>query len=221
MTYADHGEGYWQGIYIVVKNNNLEDGVHTVHATIDDVKVIYDDKTDTWQFQNDYAGSSNVVTYNTFTPYFPANVVRVDNTYVGIAEVPIADLATVDMCSGIRKINIANFKKISGIELRLDKIYKEWNVPTDKLAEVKVLLNDDPEKVFCETTVADDYIELEDKFYNLTFKDKLVYSIEKNYDKLKQSLVLLGVAVILMAIAGVIEVYLTVPIANFILSIFG
>ena len=53
-----------------------------------------------------------------------------------------------------------------------------------------------------------DYIELEDKFYNLTFKDKLVYSLEKNYDKLKQSLVLLGVAVILMAIAGVIEVNL-------------
>ena len=162
MTYADHGEGYWQGIYIVVKNDNLEDGVHTIHATIDDVKVIYDDKTDTWQFQNDYAGSSNVVTYNTFTPYFPASVVRVDNTYVGIAEVPIADLATSDMCSGIRKINIANFKKISGIELRLDKIYKDWNVPADKLAEVKVLLNDDPEKVLCESTVADDYIELED-----------------------------------------------------------
>ena len=162
MTYADHGEGYWQGIYIIVKNGNLEDGVHTVHATIDDVKVIYDDRTDTSQFQNDYAGSSNVVTYNTFTPYFPANVVRVDNTYVGIAEVPIADLATADMCSGIRKINIANFKKISGIELRLDKIYKDWNVPTDKLAEVKVLLNDDPEKVFCEATIADDHIVLED-----------------------------------------------------------
>lgn len=162
MTYADHGEGYWQGIYIIVKNDNLDDGAHTIHATIDDVKVIYDDKTDTWQFQNDYAGSSNVVTYNTFTPYFPASVVRVDNTYVGIAEVPIADLATADMCSGIRKINIANFKKISGIELRLDKIYKDWNVPSDKLAEVKVLLNDDPEKVFCESTVADDYIELED-----------------------------------------------------------
>lgn len=162
MTYADHGEGYWQGIYIVVKNNNLKDGVHTVHATIDDVKVIYDDKTDTWQFQNDYAGSSNVVTYNTFTPYFPANVVKVADSYVGIAEVPIADLATADMCSGIRKINLAHFKKISGIELHLDKIYKDWNVPTDKLAEVKVLLNNDPEKVFCETTVANDYIELED-----------------------------------------------------------
>ena len=66
-----------------------------------------------------------------------------------------------------------------------------------------------------------DYIRLEDKFYNLTFKDKLVYSLEKNYDKLKQSLILLGAAVILMAIAGVIEVYLTVPIANVILSIFG
>ena len=162
MTYADHGEGYWQGFYIVVKNNNLKDGTHTIRATLDDVKVVYDDKTDEWQFQNDYAGTTNTITYTTFTPYFPANVVRVDNTYVGIAEVPIADLATADMCSGIRKINIANFKKISGIELRLDKIYKDWNVPADKLAEVKVLLNNDPEKVFCETTVADDYIELED-----------------------------------------------------------
>ena len=162
MIYADHGEGYWQGIYIVVKNDNLKDGVHTVHASIDDVKVIYDDKTDTWQLQNDYAGSSNVVTYNTLTPYFPANVVKVADSYVGIAEVPIADLATADMCSGIRKINLAHFKKISGIELHLDKIYKDWNVPTDKLAEVKVLLNDDPEKVLCEATIADDYIELED-----------------------------------------------------------
>ena len=167
MTYADHGEGYWQGIYIIVKNENLEDGVHTVHATIDDVKVIYDDRTDTSQFQNDYAGSSNVVTYNTFTPYFPANVVRVDNTYVGIAEGPIADLATSDMCSGIRKINLKNFKKISGIELYLDKIYKKWNVPTDKLAEVKVLLDDDPKKVFCESVVADKCITLEDSGDNV------------------------------------------------------
>ena len=54
-----------------------------------------------------------------------------------------------------------------------------------------------------------------------SFMGKIIYSIEKNYDKLKQSLILLGVAVILMAIAGVIEVYLTVPIARFILSIFG
>lgn len=162
MTYADHGEGYWQGFYIVVKNKNLKDGTHTIRATLDDVKVVYDDKTDEWQFQNDYAGTTNTITYTTFTPYFPANVVKVANTYVGIAEVPIADLATADMCSGIRKVNLSNFKKISGIELRLDKLYKDWNVPVEKLAEVKVLLNDDPEKVFCETTIADNYIVLED-----------------------------------------------------------
>lgn len=162
MTYADHGEGYWQGFYIVVKNKNLKDGTHTIRASLDEVKVVYDDKTDEWQFQNDYAGTTNTITYTTFTPYFPANVVKVANTYVGIAEVPIADLATADMCSGIRKINLANFKKISGIELRLDKLYKDWNVPVEKLAEVKVLLNDDPEKVFCETTVADNFIVLED-----------------------------------------------------------
>ncbi len=61
--------------------------------------------------------------------------------------------------------------------------------------------------------------------YNLkgngSFKKRVHDSIEKSYDKLKQSLILLGLAVVLMAIAGVIEVYLTVPIARFILLIFG
>lgn len=61
--------------------------------------------------------------------------------------------------------------------------------------------------------------------YNLkgndSFRQRICCSIDKNYVKLKQSLILLGVAVILMAIAGVIEVYLTVPIARFVLSIFG
>lgn len=66
-----------------------------------------------------------------------------------------------------------------------------------------------------------DYIDLEDKFYNLTFNDKVIYSMDKNYDKLKQSLILLGVAVVLMAVAGIIEVYVTVPFANFIFSFFG
>lgn len=161
MIYADHGEGYWQGVYIVVKNDNLKDGTHTVHAAIDDVKVIYDDKTDTYQFQNDYAGSSNTVTYNLYEPYFPATVERVKDSYVSIAEVPIAELATADMCSGIRKIDLHNFKKISGIDLLLKDIYKDWNVPTDKLVEIKVLLNDDPEKVFCEAVVADENVILE------------------------------------------------------------
>ncbi|WP_299526075.1 stage II sporulation protein M [uncultured Methanobrevibacter sp.] len=66
-----------------------------------------------------------------------------------------------------------------------------------------------------------DYINSKNNFYNLTFRDKIMYSIDKNYVKLKQSLILLGIAVVLMAIAGVVEVYITVPFANFILSIFG
>lgn len=161
MTYADHGEGYWQGVYIIVRNTNTDDGVHTVRAAIDEVKVIYDDRTDTYQLQNDYAGTSNTVTYNVYRPYFPAVVEKVKDSYTGIAEVPIAELATSNMCSGVHKIDLHNFKKISGIDLWLKDIYKDWNVPTDKLAEVKVLLNDDPEKVFCETVVADEYLILE------------------------------------------------------------
>ena len=39
-------------------------------------------------------------------------------------------------------------------------------------------------------------------------------------DKLKQAIILLAIASILMAIAGVIEAYLTLPIAKMILSIF-
>ena len=56
---------------------------------------------------------------------------------------------------------------------------------------------------------------------NLPLKTRFTYSLEYNSNKLKESLILLGVAVILMAIAGFIEVYLTLPIANFVLSIFG
>ncbi len=56
---------------------------------------------------------------------------------------------------------------------------------------------------------------------NLPLKTRFTYSLEYNSNKLKESLILLGVAVILMAIAGFIEVYLTIPIANFVLSIFG
>jgi uncharacterized membrane protein SpoIIM required for sporulation len=40
-----------------------------------------------------------------------------------------------------------------------------------------------------------------------------------NFDKLKQAVMLLMLATVLMAIAGVIEVYLTIPIADFITSI--
>lgn len=49
---------------------------------------------------------------------------------------------------------------------------------------------------------------------DLTFKD----SICDNLDKLKQSAIIFLIAVILMIIAGFVEVYLTVPIARFILE---
>lgn len=51
-------------------------------------------------------------------------------------------------------------------------------------------------------------------------EDKSFYgSYVENFDKLKQAILLLLVSAILMIIAGVIEVYLTIPIADFITSI--
>lgn len=44
-------------------------------------------------------------------------------------------------------------------------------------------------------------------------------SFDESYIKLKQALIIFAVSVILMAIAGFIEAYLTIPIANFVLSI--
>ncbi len=46
-------------------------------------------------------------------------------------------------------------------------------------------------------------------------------SYDETDDKLKQAIILFIVSVILMIIAGVIEAYFTVPIAQFILSILG
>lgn len=43
----------------------------------------------------------------------------------------------------------------------------------------------------------------------------------ENFDKLKQAIILLMVASVLMIIAGIVEVYLTVPIADFVTSIFS
>lgn len=51
-----------------------------------------------------------------------------------------------------------------------------------------------------------------------SFFKKIYDSYVMNFDKLKQSLILLAVASILMVIAGIFEVYLTIPIAEFIYS---
>ena len=50
-------------------------------------------------------------------------------------------------------------------------------------------------------------------------KYTVMYAFGESYDKLKQSLILLAVAVVLMIIAGIVEVYLTVPIANYIFQL--
>lgn len=56
---------------------------------------------------------------------------------------------------------------------------------------------------------------------NNSVLEKLNNSLEASFDKLKQAFILLVIASVLMAIAGFFEVYLTLPIANLILSLFG
>ena len=50
---------------------------------------------------------------------------------------------------------------------------------------------------------------------------KIDKACNENFDKLKQSLILLFIAAVLMVIAGIIETYVTVPVAYYLLSIFG
>lgn len=50
-------------------------------------------------------------------------------------------------------------------------------------------------------------------------KDRLVISFRENSVKLEQAIILLMVASLLMAIAGFVESYLTIPIADYLLSV--
>ena len=52
-----------------------------------------------------------------------------------------------------------------------------------------------------------------------SISDKLTNSFEESYDKLKHACIIFLISVILMMIAGVIEAYLTIPIAEFLLQI--
>jgi uncharacterized membrane protein SpoIIM required for sporulation len=54
---------------------------------------------------------------------------------------------------------------------------------------------------------------------NSSVKLSLSNSFNASCDKLKQAIILLVIASILMAIAGFVEVYLTLPIAKSIISI--
>lgn len=57
--------------------------------------------------------------------------------------------------------------------------------------------------------------EKEGKFF-----DRLIYSYDKNFDKLLQAFILLALASVLMFIAGIIEAYITLPLAEFLFSLF-
>ena len=56
---------------------------------------------------------------------------------------------------------------------------------------------------------------------NDSFSDILRSSYDRTDDKLKQAIILFIISVGLMIIAGIVEAYLTIPIARFILSILG
>lgn len=57
--------------------------------------------------------------------------------------------------------------------------------------------------------------EKEGKFF-----DRLIYSYDKNFDKLLQAFILLALASVLMIIAGIIEAYITLPLAEFLFYLF-
>jgi len=57
--------------------------------------------------------------------------------------------------------------------------------------------------------------ENHNNFDNLTLKDKIVYSLNFNINKLTQSISLFGLSFVLFIIAAVVEAYLTIPIASF------
>lgn len=52
-----------------------------------------------------------------------------------------------------------------------------------------------------------------------SISERLYNSVDSSYDKLKQALILFFIAVILMVIAGIVEAYLTIPIAQLVFSI--
>ncbi|AMD17632.1 membrane protein [Methanobrevibacter sp. YE315] len=54
-----------------------------------------------------------------------------------------------------------------------------------------------------------------------SFKNKLANSFDSSYDKLKQACILFVTSVILLIIAGFVEAYLTIPIAEFVIGVLG
>ena len=56
---------------------------------------------------------------------------------------------------------------------------------------------------------------------DVSLTDRIYNSFIDNIDKIKHALILFVISMILMVIAGIIEVYVTIPFSKFVLSIFG
>ena len=54
-----------------------------------------------------------------------------------------------------------------------------------------------------------------------SFLDRVYEAIDESWDKLKEAFILFFIAVILMVIAGIFEVYVTLPFAELVLSLLG
>ncbi|WP_407413437.1 stage II sporulation protein M [Methanobrevibacter sp.] len=54
-----------------------------------------------------------------------------------------------------------------------------------------------------------------------SISQRLSNSFDESYIKLKQALIIFAISLVLMIIAGFVEVYLTVPIAKYVISILG
>ena len=48
--------------------------------------------------------------------------------------------------------------------------------------------------------------------------DRFWYSYDENFDKLLQAFIILALSSILMAVAGIFEVYITLPLGKFLFS---
>ena len=68
------------------------------------------------------------------------------------------------------------------------------------------------------------YLDIFDPYFSdvkITLKQRFYVSFKKNQDKLKESLILFCISVVLLVIAAFIEANITVPLAYWIFSIFG
>ena len=68
------------------------------------------------------------------------------------------------------------------------------------------------------------YLDIFDPYFSdvkITLKQRFYAAFKKNQNKLKESFIFLCLAVILLIIAAFIEANITVPLANWLFSLFG